>query len=765
MADFLFSLLWLSIAGTLLGLFIMCVKKAFGRRIGKRFYYLLWLLVLMRLCLPFGGVTYSGSATEHGSAAGFINSWREAGGPLPAENEQVPVQAVQGGTAPAYEGVGEGEATALVENMQEVNYKNSFSLRKAVSSEKLWFVIWVVGAAASLIWFVSGYLILCQSLKKSAAEPTEEMRKVFLRLYGGRKLRLIASCDAATPMLMGLFRPAIVVPVGIFSEKDTGNILRHELSHYRRMDILFKWFSMFVMCAHWFNPLMMVFRSEIAKACELACDEDVVSRLDAEARRRYAETLVTLSGTQRIPAGVLATTMGAEKREMKGRILSIISYKKASAVTAVGAVLLALLLCACAAATGVPKKGGVSETDNTIADIGTNDGGDSTLGEESLSDEELWWFQTEFFGNGDEINIRNLFILPEYEAAADIDLYEVFYLSGNTAISESEKTALQVQEGWDVLPDCAGYKLTPREMDDLLMANTGLTLAETNKTGIDKFIYLSGHDAYYQFHGDTNYIIPKIESGIKDQSGDVWLTYTVNLWYSSERTVHLKPAGDSYLFVSNTENPGTGLAVLTNELTYDPIYDVLSVRIPSLYSPLDWDIRFEGWQEAEGGSYKIRPIHDVTEWADYKYYAFGNVSKYTSLTMTASLPDKITGERQYAEVDILAWLNENEWFENLTQDDLGWQNTAQGSISGIDFIQKSITFTSVYYSPYNEITVYLPDGMELEAELQEFITVTYTGSPSYLFDNDMEVVSYIISAEQVQDIKVETGIEIHRDER
>ncbi len=75
---------------------------------------------------------------------------------------------------------------------------------------------------------------------------------------------------------------------------ELNNILQHELTHYRRKDVLYKWFVAAVTSIHWFNPVMLLIRREINRACELSCDEAVISGMSDIEKRSYGNTLLTL---------------------------------------------------------------------------------------------------------------------------------------------------------------------------------------------------------------------------------------------------------------------------------------------------------------------------------------------------------------------------------------------------------------------------------------------------------------------------------------
>ena len=92
-------------------------------------------------------------------------------------------------------------------------------------------------------------------------------------------------------------------------------------------------------------------------------------------------------------------------------------------------------------------------------------------------------------------------------------------------------------------PDCDCTKITRQEMDAVLWEYTGLTLEETRQVGLKQFTYLPEYDAYYHFHGDTNYTFPIFSQGFRQ--GDL-----IHLDYG-DRRLTLRQTGNGYQFCSN----------------------------------------------------------------------------------------------------------------------------------------------------------------------------------------------------------------------
>ena len=96
----------------------------------------------------------------------------------------------------------------------------------------------------------------------------------------------------SSPLLLGFFRPVVVLPNTDLSESELHYTLLHELTHCKRGDMFYKWLVQLTLCLHWFNPLVWWMAREINRDGELSCDEALLCRLDAPARRDYGDTLL-----------------------------------------------------------------------------------------------------------------------------------------------------------------------------------------------------------------------------------------------------------------------------------------------------------------------------------------------------------------------------------------------------------------------------------------------------------------------------------------
>lgn len=163
------------------------------------------------------------------------------------------------------------------------------------------------------------------------------------RRLGVQKIMPLYECAVIdSPMLIGLFHPCIYLPSGFLKEmvgkeNDIILILHHELVHFKRRDLWYKWVFQAALCVHWFNPLLYVFQHKFNIDCELACDETMLKLLSEEGRRAYGNVLLdvaqknwsegVLPGKElRMHRNVPAMTLLEGKSTLKERLRGIAMY-------------------------------------------------------------------------------------------------------------------------------------------------------------------------------------------------------------------------------------------------------------------------------------------------------------------------------------------------------------------------------------------------------------------------------------------------------
>lgn len=333
MTGFLLTLLRLSLLGSVLGVVLMGVLHLLGRRISRAAGYYLWLLVLLRLCVPVWVDLPIPAYQSMTTVTGMVVLTNPADGPSVWTAPMAPPSG-QGGQSPD-----SGGGPSVPDGGGEtVTAAPAVDWGAVLTSPALWFTVWVLGFALSLGRYGRSYHRFARLVRRGSHAPGPVALEVLKDLEPSGKIALAVCPDLPCPMALGLLRPTVFLPEGVEDRGRLEDILRHELTHLRRHDLLYKWCSAVVTSLHWFNPLMPVFRREMARRCELSCDEAAAGKLSPEARRRYGETLLSLAAAP--PKGLVVTTLCEEKEHLKERLVDLVNGTKR------GPAALALTLCA-----------------------------------------------------------------------------------------------------------------------------------------------------------------------------------------------------------------------------------------------------------------------------------------------------------------------------------------------------------------------------------------------------------------------------------
>ena len=347
MTQILKMVLSMSLSGTLLILVVLPGVRLLNGRLGRQWQYYIWLIVVMRLLLPFGPKENL-MRRVYGAADRMIAQMTQTGeqmrrSGLDEEQNKEPDKG-EGleQNARLYDGT-EDPTTVPADGRQlpanadswddRLPGRQIFSAVSAFAGQYLW-VIWLVTAFCMLIRKMTIYQSYVKHVT-AAAEPVNDVLlldwlAVMAKQAGiGKAVELCVNPLVSSPMLVGYFHPCIVLPDEDVSKKDFPWIVMHELTHYKRRDILYKWLVQVTVCLHWFNPLVRLMSREIDKACEFSCDEAVVAKMGYDCAADYGKTLLDAMATGGIDTEAFAAvTMSANKKLLRERLDAIMKYKK-----------------------------------------------------------------------------------------------------------------------------------------------------------------------------------------------------------------------------------------------------------------------------------------------------------------------------------------------------------------------------------------------------------------------------------------------------
>ncbi len=343
MTDFLLTLGSLSLVMTVLILLLTGLDLAFGGRIMARARYLLWIMVILRLCMVW--------ETDI----------------LPPLVEIPELTASESEIPPADKYTDSGPVTAVDADIYQFDELAQVIERpdptpavdiRVIDPAKILFAIWLTGAFLYFAGTMAGYGMYTVLLRRKLM-PADEKTVDALRILAERKqLRripeLYISESADSPMLCGYFRPMIVLPAMGLDENAAAAILSHELNHLKRGDLWVKLLCTVAVSLHWFNPAVWMARYHCARTMELACDEAVLADHGYEVRSAYGNVLFEIlrrcsQPANRRKAAPLTTQFQPGKQLMKERFTRIMDESRKNS----GAVLLVLVFILCAISGGI----------------------------------------------------------------------------------------------------------------------------------------------------------------------------------------------------------------------------------------------------------------------------------------------------------------------------------------------------------------------------------------------------------------------------
>lgn len=285
MTDFLTHLGALSLGGAAVILLLIASSLFTRSRYAARWRCWAWLLLCLRLAVPFPLPSLQSEAIP-------------APIQLPAPSDQVIYTPAPVPSPPtAANSSPEPPAQSPNPTLPVQPEQNQPVQRTAFTLSQLLFVLWAAVAAVILLWNLWGHLRFSFYLHRWST-PVEDKETLELFWQLGEQLhlrrlpRLVTCQGLSVPMLAGVFRPTLLLPQQPLLNDQLRYSLLHELTHYRRRDILFKSLGLWVTALHWFNPAVWLMSRYIERDTELSCDDAALRQLPVEEHAAYGRTIL-----------------------------------------------------------------------------------------------------------------------------------------------------------------------------------------------------------------------------------------------------------------------------------------------------------------------------------------------------------------------------------------------------------------------------------------------------------------------------------------
>lgn len=214
---------------------------------------------------------------------------------------------------------------------------------------------YLAGAAAFLLYQGVSYALFRRTVRRWKRDVSRADYASLLsdtaRDLGVSAPEMIVCEAISTPAVTGLLRPRLLLPHERYDVQELRYILRHELCHLKRRDMLLKLVLLAANAMHWFNPVVYLMLRQADEDIELACDSAATDGLELPERAAYSRTLLAAvqSSVRALPA---TTCFGGTVERLKRRITNVLGAQKKRGLGVVALVLALTLTAGCAVSWG-----------------------------------------------------------------------------------------------------------------------------------------------------------------------------------------------------------------------------------------------------------------------------------------------------------------------------------------------------------------------------------------------------------------------------
>lgn len=313
--------LYSSLIASIIVVVLLSIKKSSRNRLSGRVYHLMWILVLLRLMMPFEIESPYSIVRIFPENTQMILSSQEYMSMQPADHYSTRIQNSS--------------------DLQEVDAGHYYDDKTGNSSpwnlgffSRIW-LIGVLGIACFAVFITIRFKRRSKDFEMvHDPEIIKLVQKCCNRLGIKKAIPVYMDSYFHSPCIAGIFNPSIFLPKDICSHilyHQLEHILLHELAHYKRKDLIYSWWAAMAAMIHWFNPLVWLAVREMKYDREIASDAYVMELLGASAVIPYGTTLIKLASM--FPehlAPLNLANFNETHKQIERRITMIKMFKKGS---------------------------------------------------------------------------------------------------------------------------------------------------------------------------------------------------------------------------------------------------------------------------------------------------------------------------------------------------------------------------------------------------------------------------------------------------
>ncbi len=309
---------------------ILLLKAVFKNKLGARWHYYIWFLLLIRLFIPFSPESPISIFNLFSMVEENIVVPELIGG----NDVKSPANLVKPNKTYLLPDVGSSLKESRDVTLSRIPAMNR-NTAEASKPEPL-YLVWLIGASALGLYFVIFNVHFRLKVRKGETIADKDLIQLLescksvMRIH--TNLTLVKTSEVQTPALFGIIRPKLLLPVDInkkLKHEELRYVILHELAHFKRKDVTVNWLMGLLQVMHWFNPFIWFAFYRMRHDCEIACDALVLSYITPEEHKKYGRTIINI--LERILKPVyLPGVVGIveSKSQIKRRIAMIAKFRK-----------------------------------------------------------------------------------------------------------------------------------------------------------------------------------------------------------------------------------------------------------------------------------------------------------------------------------------------------------------------------------------------------------------------------------------------------
>ena len=339
-------ILYSTILGSIISIIILLLRIVLKEKLGARFGYCLWLVLIIKLIVPYG----PGSSLSIFNIINFNNTDTVSLNYISSLNSSYDTKA----NIKESKDITENKKLYKTSSFMKVKSTNNKELKQTNNADtkslafvqksyddliiKIVDLIWLLGVAILVTFTIIKTLKFHMDLKKQKLCSNEKILQLVSNCKKDMsiksKILIISDKNSSSPAIFGFINPRLILPKEVCDKVNYDElryIILHEMAHLKRKDTIIGFVISILQILHWFNPILWYVFYKIRQDREVACDAFALSYIDSNDYTKYGYTIIKLLENHKRCNGICGVQcIVNDKHGLKRRITMISLFKKNS---------------------------------------------------------------------------------------------------------------------------------------------------------------------------------------------------------------------------------------------------------------------------------------------------------------------------------------------------------------------------------------------------------------------------------------------------